>query len=66
MTRRYAVDGVRDDQGALLNTLHEIAGGGGRVVSVTWQPERYSKLPNGGTNLSAGYTVVSEYDLPDA
>lgn len=66
MARRYAVDGVRDDHGALMNRLHEIAEGGGRVVSITWQPERYSKLPNGGTNLSAGYTVVSEYDFPNA
>lgn len=30
MAKRYSVDGVRDDQGALLQTLHKIAEGGGR------------------------------------
>ncbi len=58
MAIKYAVDGCHDDQGALRNVLHRISEEGGRVVSVTWQPARY--------NLSAGYTIVSEYERPDA
>ena len=66
MARRYAVDGVRDDQGALLNRLTEIADGGGRVVSVTWQPQRDIRTDRGGATVPSGFTVVSEYDFPNA
>ena len=58
MAIRYAVDGCHDDQGALRNALHRISEEGGRVVSVTWQPER--------NNQRAGYTIVSEHERPDA
>ena len=58
MAIRYAVDGCRDDQGALRNALDRIAEEGGRVVSVTWQPER--------GNQGSGYTIVSEHERPDA
>jgi hypothetical protein len=66
VARQYAVDGVRDDQGALLNKLTEIARSGGRVVSVTWQPQRDVRTDRGGATISSGFTVVSEYDFPDA
>ncbi len=59
---KYAVDGCRDDQGALRDALHRISEEGGRVVSVTWQPERAGAI----AKLSAGYTIVSEHEFPDA
>ncbi len=59
MAIRYAVDGVHDDQGALRDRLSEIAEEGGRVISITWQPER---LRENGTSISAGFTVVTEVD----
>lgn len=57
----YAVDEVRDEAGALGDVLQRVADDGGRVVSVTWQPERE---PAGGIAKPAGYTVVSEYRAP--
>ena len=66
MAIQYAVDGCRDDQGALRDALHRISEDGGRVVSVTWQPER--KILSGGVTLklSSGYTIVSEHEFPGA
>ena len=62
MAIRYAVDGVRDDQGALRDTLHEIAEEGGRVISITWQPQRDVRTDAGGAQVLSGFTVVSERD----
>ncbi len=61
MAIRYAVDSVRDDEGALLRTVTEIAKEGGRVVSVTWQPKRDVTVEDANVMRSSGYTVVSEY-----
>jgi hypothetical protein len=58
MAITYAVDGCRDDQGALRDALQRISEEGGRVVSVTWQPER--------GNQNAGYTIVSEHERSNA
>ena len=66
MAIKYAVDGCRDDQGALLNTLHRISEEGGRVVSVTWQPEREIRIDGATVKQSSGYTIVSEHEFPDA
>jgi Protein of unknown function (DUF3892) len=67
MPRHYAVEVVRDDPGALRNSLQVIARGGGRVVSVTWQPARSLSRPDlGAYAVPSGYTVISEYDSPDA
>ncbi len=62
MAIQYAVDYARDDEGALLRTVTEIAKEGGRVVSVTWQPERNVTVEGANIMKSSGYTVVSEYD----
>ena len=59
---KYAVDGCRDDQGALLNALHRISEEGGRVVSVTWQPEREIRIDEIARTQSSGYAIVSEHD----
>ena len=61
MAIQYAVDYVRDDEGALLRTVTEIAKEGGRVVSVTWQPECNVTVEGANVKRSSGYTVVSEY-----
>ena len=61
MAIRYAVDSARDDEGALLRKVTEIAKEGGRVISVTWQPERNVTIEGAGIMRSSGYTVVSEY-----
>ncbi len=64
MAIRYAVDSVRDDQGALLNRLTQIADDGGRVVSITWQPERqvFIEMEDRQIGVNSGFTVVSEFD----
>ena len=64
MAIRYAVDSVRDDQGALLNRLTQIADDGGRVVSITWQPERqvFIEIEDRQIGVNSGFTVVSEFD----
>ena len=64
MAKRYAVDSVRDDQGALLNRLTQIAAEGGRVVSITWQPQRqvFIEIEDRQIGVDSGFTVVSEFD----
>jgi hypothetical protein len=59
---RYSVDQVRDDTGLLRDRLQEIADGGGKVVSVIWQPTRQVLMGDNETNPLSGYVVVSEYD----
>ena len=59
--RRYAVDLVRDDGGLLRDMLHQIGEGGGKVISITWQPSREINLDAGKHQAKSGYTVVSEY-----
>jgi hypothetical protein len=70
MAIRYAVDAVRDDQGALRDRLHQIARSDGRVVSITWQPRRDIQTEQGTSLALSGFTIVSEYTVhipsPDA
>ena len=60
MTTRYRVDLVADDADALRETLNRFSSEhqSGRVVSVTWQPERRS--PAADRDIASGYTVVFE------
>ena len=66
MAIKYAVSGCRDDQGALRNSLYHISEEGGRVVSITWQPEREIRSDGATVKQSSGYTIVSEHESPDA
>jgi hypothetical protein len=59
---RCAVDTSRDDPGALRDCLHRVAESGGRVISVTWQPNRNVQQGPDLAQLLSGYTVVSEYE----
>ena len=61
----YAVDPVFDDPIALQNRLQEIAKEGGRVISVTWQPEREALVYDQRVHIPSGYTVVSEHEVPN-
>ena len=58
---KYAVDSCLDDTGLLKDKLDEIAAGGGRVVSVIWQPKRRVEIGDSDTFPPSGYVVVSEY-----
>jgi hypothetical protein len=65
--RQYAVYTVRDEPARLRDQLDHIAAGGGRVVSVIWQPARQVTLEPGLSpyEVTSGYVIVSEHELPE-
>jgi hypothetical protein len=60
--RKYAVDTSQDDPDALRDCLHRVAEAGGRIISVTWQPNRPAQQGSKVANLASGYTIVSEHE----
>lgn len=57
MASYYHVETAHDDRVELQDVLDQIAAEGGRVISVTWQPER----PRGDSYAEASFTIVAEY-----
>jgi hypothetical protein len=58
--KRYAVEAIADDPNVLQNALDRIDLQGGRVLSVIWTPERFTRHLSGG-QWSSGYTIVAEF-----
>ena len=61
MATYYHVETAHDDKVELQDVLDHIASEGGRVISVTWQPERLRR----GDDVEAAFTIVAEYTESD-
>ncbi|PJN92803.1 hypothetical protein CNY89_26410 [Amaricoccus sp. HAR-UPW-R2A-40] len=60
MALRYETEFASDTVEALEVILNQFAFAGGRVIHISWQPERRGDGPGGRSQ--AGYTVAAEYD----
>jgi hypothetical protein len=59
---RYFVSEIRDDTDLLRCELKGLGEGGGRIVSVIWQPPRRTFAEGKEIDRSSGYVIVSEYE----
>jgi hypothetical protein len=59
---RYFVSEIRDDSDLLRCELEGLGQGGGRIVSVIWQPPRRTFVEGKEIDRSSGYVIVSEFE----